>query len=298
MNTQYTTQEILQSSIQNINTLKDHLEKIDELRIDIKNTVEEAEKLPEEFNNLIVRIDRSTDKFIQKNQELLKEQIVYFQEKLIDLTIRINQIDELDFSKKFEISKDEFFSGLDSNIVNLSNVTKSIESDFTNSKNNFFDAIETSSVKLNETIEEIKSDFTESKILFFEELDKSKLELDQKIKELKAVDLEAHFNKHDKTLSDIFISINNISSSLISFSNQLNAFLNKINEIDNHILVLDNRLLAIEKKLESIESIIEQNTIKLNNTIDVLTKKNQTSHLINLILIVVTIITIIVLKYI
>lgn len=269
MNAQYTTQEILKSSIENINTLKDHLEKIDELRIDIKNTVEEAEKLPEEFNNLVIRIDHSTDKFIKKNQELLKGQIVYFQEKLIDLTIRINQIDELDFTKKFEISKEAFFSELELTILELNKVTKAI-----------------------------KSDFSQSKMLFFEELDKSKLELDQKIKELKSIDLEAHFNKHDKTLSDIFISINNISTSLISFSNQLNTFLNKMNEIDSRIQGLDSKLLIIEKKLESIEISIEQNTIQLNNKIDELTKKNQTSHLINLILIVITIIIVIALKYI
>lgn len=265
MNTQYTTQEILQSSIQNINTLKDHLDKIDELRNDIKNTVKEAENLPIEFNKLVIKIDDSTNKFIQKNQELLKEQIVYFQEKLIDLTIRINKIDELDFSKKFEISKNDFFNNLDN-----------------------------SSVKLNEVIINVEEGFSKSKNDFFFELQKMKSDLENVSKELQSIDLEKHFNKHDKTLSDIFISINNISSSLVSFSNQLNSFLTKANDIENKLIVIENKHNILESKLD----VLDKNYSDLNNSIKILTKKNQTSHLINTLLIVIAIITIIVLKFI
>lgn len=269
MNTQYTTQEILQSSIQNINTLKDHLDKIDELRIDIKNTVEEAEKLPEEFNKIVVKIDQTTNKFVQKNQELLKEQIVYFQEKLIDLTMRINQIDEVDFSKKFEIAK-----------------------------NDFFENVKDSTSQLDNLIIKIETGFTDSKKEFFSELLKSVDELDSKIKEIKAIDLEAHFNKHDKSLSDIFTSINNISNSLVSFSNQLSNFLNKINEIDNKINQLEIKLNNLDLKFDKIEQQIENENKVLNDKIELLTKKNQTSHTINLVLIVVAIIAIIAMKYI
>lgn len=269
MNTQYTTQEILQSSIQNINTLKDHLDKIDELRIDIKNTVEEAEKLPEEFNKIVMKIDQTTNKFVQKNQELLKEQIVYFQEKLIDLTIRINQIDELDFSKKFEVAK-----------------------------NDFFNSVKVSTSQLDELIIKIETGFTDSKKEFFTELLKSVDELDVKIKEIQAVDLEEHFNKHDKSLSDIFTSINNISSSLVSFSNQLSYFLNKITEIDHKIIQLDNKLIQLDLKFDKIEKKYEDDQKELNEKIDLLTKKNQTNHFINTILIVIVLISIIVFKFI
>lgn len=262
MNTQYTTQEILKSSIENINTLKNHLVKIDELRIDIKKSVEEAEKLPEEFNKIVVKIDNSTNKFIQQNQNLLKEQIVYFQEKLIDLTIRINQIDELDFTKKFELSKNEFFSD-----------------------------IEGASNKLEKTIQKIDNNFNESKKLFFSDLEKIKSELDATVKEIKSVDLEKHFIKHDKTLSEIFISINNISSSILSFSNQLNTFLNKLIDIENKLISLDN-------KIESRINSLDQNIINLNAKIEELSKKNQTSHTINLALIIIILITIAILKFI
>lgn len=269
MSTQYTTQEILKSSIENINTLKNHLVKIDELRIDIKKSVDEAEKLPEEFNKIVVKIDNSTNKFIQQNQNLLKEQIVYFQEKLIDLTIRINQIDELDFTKKFELSKNVFFSD-----------------------------IEGSSNKLENSIQKIDNNFNESKKLFFSDLEKIKSELDATVKEIKSVDLEKHFIKHDKTLSEIFISINNISSSILSFSNQLNTFLTKLIDIENKLISLDNSLSSLDHKIESRINSLDQNIINLNAKIEELSKKNQTSHTINLALIIIILVTIAILKFI
>lgn len=229
MEVKYDTQEILKSSIENINTLKEHLAKIDELRNEIQTTIKEAEELPKQFNQLVVKLDDSTNNFIQTNQELLKEQIISFQRNLNELSSRIRQIDEIDFSSKFEVSKN----------------------------------------------------------IFFEELSTSKKGLDNVVNNLKTIDLEAHFYKHDKTLSEIFVSINNISTSLISLSNQLNSLINKLNEIDNRIGTVQNIVTTLDLKISEI-----------NKNFETFSKKSNTFNSIIISLIIVTIITIILLKFI
>lgn len=229
MSTQYNTQEILKASIENISALKHHLEEIDSLKTNVREVILEAEKVPELFNKLVIDIDKSTNTYIDKNQTLLKEQIIFFQEKLIDLTIRINQIDEIDFTKKFEFSKQEFFKDLSS----------------------------------------------------------SKQELSNLILELKEIDLEQHFTRHEKTLSDIYKSINIISASLVTFTDQLNRSLNKLNEIEQGLFQIQTKVNSLEAKMETIStSLIEKHTV-LNQKIDSLVKVNKQSHRINTILILI-----------
>ncbi|MEK6495448.1 hypothetical protein [Myroides odoratimimus] len=236
MSTQYNTQEILKASIENIGALKHHLEEIDTLKSNVKEVILEAEKVPILFNKLAIDIDKSTNNYLNKNQDLLKEQIIFFQEKLIDLTMRINQIDEIDFTKKFEYSKDEFFK----------------------------------------------------------QLNNSTQELDNLILDLKGIDLEQHFTRHEKTLSDIYKSINIISASLVTFTDQLNKSQNKLNEIERELLQTQTKINSLEVKVDKMHTTFLDNNTLLNNKIDYLTKANKQSHIINLVLILIVLICVII----
>ena len=60
-----------------------------------------------------VKLSEISDQFVYKNYELLKEQNIFLQEKIIDLNNRIAQIDEIDFRKRFENANSDYFQNLE-----------------------------------------------------------------------------------------------------------------------------------------------------------------------------------------
>lgn len=209
MQTRYSTTEIIKSSVENINVLKDHLEKISELKNSIKETLEEVKQVPAHFDKLGLKLSETSDQFIYKNYELLKEQNIFLQEKIIDLNNRIAQIDQIDFRKRFENANSEFFQ-------NLEKVSRD--------KIDQFDIVKDD---LNSITENFKSE----------------------VERLQSIDLENHFNKHDKRLSDIFGGVNNINSSLLIISNQTQLFQDKISGLDQKLQIIEKNISENEKNL-------------------------------------------------
>ena len=210
MQTRYSTTEIIKSSVENINVLKDHLEKISELKNSIKETLEEVKQVPAHFDKLGLKLSETSDQFIYKNYELLKEQNIFLQEKIIDLNNRIAQIDQIDFRKRFENANSEFFQ-------NLEKVSRD--------KIDQFDIVKDD---LNSITENFKSE----------------------VERLQSIDLENHFNKHDKRLSDIFGGVNNINSSLLIISNQTQLFQDKISGLDQKLQIIEKNISENEKNFK------------------------------------------------
>lgn len=245
----YNTSAIIESSLENVNALRDHLEKIAELRNNVRETMEEVKQVPVHFEKLGIKLSDASDHFIYKNYELLKEQNIFLQEKIIDLNNRIAQIDEIDFRKRFENANSDYFHNLER---------------ITNEKINQFDYTRKN---LNTTGE-----------LFTGEVNR-----------LKAVDLEDHFNKHDKRLSDIFGAVNNINSSLLNISNQTISFQEKLS-------VVDQKLQSLESKLSEQERNLLSELKAVKDSQNQLLQKQSSNFIILAVLIVATLIATIVMK--
>ena len=268
----YNTSAIIESSLENVNSLRDHLEKISTLRQNIQSTLEEVRQVPEHFDKLGIKLSQTSDEFIFKNYELLKEQIIFFQEKIIDLNNRIAQIDEIDFRKRFENANEDFYTNLNRNVAE---------------KIDLFDTTRT-------TLEESHADFLnnlnlniEQKIKLFDEtksaLEVTSKELQLEVSRLQKINLDEHFNKHDKRLSDIFGGINNVNSSLLNISNQTMLFQDKL-------LGVDMKLQSMENKLSEQERNFLAEVKILKDTQSLAIKKQNSNFTILAVLIAVAII--------
>lgn len=247
----YNTSAIIESSLENVNALREHLEKISDLRNKVNETLEEVRQVPVHFDKLGIQLSETSDRFIYKNYELLKEQIIFLQEKIIDLNNRIAQIDEIDFRRKFEKANTDYFQNLER---------------ISTEKFNQFD--------------EVKNNLSTTGQHFTGEVDR-----------LKTVDLEDHFNKHDKRLADIFGAVNNINTSLLNISNQTMLFQEKLSNVDQKLLSMENRLSDQERNLLS-----ELKSIKESQLFAV--KKQNSNFTILAVLIVVAIIATIAMHFI
>jgi hypothetical protein len=235
----YNTSAIIESSLENVNALREHLEKISDLRNKINETLDEVRQVPAHFDKLGVQLSETSDHFVYKNYELLKEQIIFLQEKIIDLNNRIAQIDEIDFRRRFENASTDYFQNLE----------------------------KISTEKLNQ-FDQVKNNLSTTNQYFTVEVDR-----------LKTVNLEDHFNKHDKRLADIFGAVNNINTSFLNISNQTMLFQEKLSNIDLKLQTVENRLSVQERNLLS-----ELNTIKESQ---LLTVKKQNSNFTFLTLLIV-----------
>ena len=240
----YNTSAIIESSLENVNALRDHLQKISELRNNVNETLEEVKKVPIHFDRLGVKLSEISDQFVYKNYELL-------QEKIIDLNNRIAQIDEIDFRKRFENANSDYFQ-------NLERITSEKIGQFDDVKNN---------------LSTTEQHFT------------------GEVERLKTVDLEEHFNKHDKRLSDIFGAVNNVNTSLLNISNQTMLFQEKLSTVDQKLQSLENKLLEQERNLVS-----QLNALKEKQ--DLLAKKQGSNFTVLVLLIVVAIIVSVVMHFI
>lgn len=276
----YNTEAIIASSLDNVTKLKDQLFKIEQLREDVTKTVDLAREIPAHFDRLGISLSETSDNFIYKNYELLKEQIIFFQEKIIDLNNRIAQIDEIDFRKRFENANEDFFT----------NLTGKVEE-----KINLFD-------KARLSYEESYADFLKSLNLSIEEkiqlflatksaLDTTQKNLEQEVTRLHKINLEEHFNKHDKRLSDIFGATNNINSSLLNIANQTLVFQEKLTAVEHQFSHLESKIAEQDQVINAeLKSIKEQHSLIL--------KKQNSNFTILAVLIAVTIITTIILHFI
>ena len=276
----YNTEAIIASSLENVTKLKDQLSKIEQLRDDVNDTVKIAREIPEHFNKLAISLNQTSDSFIYKNYELLKEQIIFFQEKIIDLNNRITQIDEIDFRKRFENANQDFFSNLNEKVGEKINL-------FDKSRLSYEESYAEFLKNLNHSIEQKIQLFLDAKSA----LDTTQKNLEEEVTRLHKVNLEEHFNKHDKRLSDIFGATNNINSSLLNIANQT--------------LVFQEKLTAVEHKFSHLEStIIEQNQVingelkSIREQHSLILKKQNSNFTILVVLFAVTIIITVILHFI
>ena len=275
----YNTEAIIASSLDNVTKLKDQLSKIEQLREDVTKTVDLAREIPAHFDRLGITLSETSDNFIYKNYELLKEQIIFFQEKIIDLNNRIAQIDEIDFRKRFENANQDFYINLNEKVGEKLNLFDKSRLSYEESYSEFLK-------NLNHSIEQKIQLFLDVKSA----LDSIQKNLEEEVIRLHKVNLEEHFNKHDKRLSDIFGATNNINSSLLNIANQTLVFQEKLTAVEHKLSHLESKIAEQDQVINAeLKSIKEQHSLIL--------KKQNSNFTILAVLVAVSIITTIILHF-
>ena len=275
----YNTEAIIASSLENVTKLKDQLAKIEQLREDVNKTILLAREIPEHFNRLGDNLAAISTDFILKTDDTLKEQILEFNSKINDLQQRIEQIDKIDFKEKFENANEQFYNNVTEQVTEKINLFDKARESYENSYASFLD-------KLNISIEQKIHLFGELK----SGLDTTHQKLEGEVGRIHKVDLEEHFNKHDKRLSEIFGATNNINFSLLAISNQTVIFQEKL-------FSLEQKVGEVNKNITDLQSIIINDMKAVKSSQDLMFKKQDSNYKILLILVLAAILSTVVLHF-
>lgn len=275
----YNTEAIIASSLDNVTKLKDQLAKIEQLRDDVNKTVLLAREIPEHFNRLGDNLAAVSTDFILKNDDLLKEQILNFNSKINDLQQRIEQIDKIDFKEKFENANEQFFTNVTEQVTEKINLFDKARVSYEDSYASFLDKLTLSIEQKIHLFGELKSG-----------LDATHQNLEGEVERIHKVDLEEHFNKHEKRLSDIFGATNNINSSLLAISNQTVIFQEKL-------FSLEQKVGEVNKNIADLQSLISNDMKTVKSSQELLVKKQDSNFKILLILVLAAILSTVVLHF-
>lgn len=248
---EYKTKEIIETSLENVTNLKSQLERIEQMRLDIEQTLNQGKEIQAKYSELTIDFTIKTNEYLSENQTLLKTKILEFNSSLSDLKVKIEKLDSLDLETAFSNANQAFSSSL----------------------NDLFD----------KRFEELH--------LLYESFQTEVSSLNKEIVRLKEIDLEKHFDRHQDKLSTIVNTLTNISSTLISINENHLKTSKELAEIKDLIVQsskeLNSKVEKVAEDLKGIEAFVQDQAKKQDQKMKVLIG-----------LIVVSIIVIIVLKFI
>ena len=275
----YNTEAIIASSLENVTKLKDQLAKIEQLREDVNKTILLAREIPEHFNRLGDNLAAISTDFILKTDDTLKEQILEFNSKINDLQQRIEQIDKIDFKEKFENANEQFYNNVTEQVTEKINLFDKARESYEDSYTGFLDKLNVNLEQQMRLLGELKSG-----------LDTTHQKLEGEVERIHKVDLEEHFNKHDKRLSEIFGATNNINFSLLAISNQTVIFQEKL-------FSLEQKVSEVNKNITDLQSIISNDMKAVKSSQDLMFKKQDSNYKILLILVLAAILSTVILHF-
>ena len=275
----YNTEAIIASSLENVTKLKDQLAKIEQLREDVNKTILLAREIPEHFNRLGDNLAAISTDFILKTDDTLKEQILEFNSKINDLQQRIEQIDKIDFKEKFENANEQFYNNVTEQVTEKINLFDKARESYEDLYTGFLDKLNVNLEQKMRLLGELKSG-----------LDTTHQKLEGEVERIHKVDLEEHFNKHDKRLSEIFGATNNVNSSLLAISNQTVIFQEKL-------FSLEQKVGEVNKNITDLQSIIINDMKAVKSSQDLMFKKQDSNYKILLILVLAAILSTVILHF-
>ena len=236
-------EEIIQQSQANVKALSEKLKALDMLQSDIIKLIEQPEKIIKLSEEYINSLGAISKNFIDENN-------VLFRSNLIELSTKI---------KEFE-----------------KEVTRLINTDFTKLFNDL------QKVFIDKTREDLAIELKR-----FEEKSKdlqSKIdELKKQIERIEKIDFDKHFDKHQKTLSEIFGAINAINLTLTNITQTFTGFIQSLGVIQtaidtNHkesMQLLNSFSETTEKHLTDQDKQESKNVELIENKMKSLTEQNE-----------------------
>ncbi len=317
-------EEIIQQSQENVKALSEKLKELDKLHEDIKKLIELPETFDDKFQEIVELTENytntlgsSTKKYLDGNNTLFTTKLSELSEKTKELQKEITRLSSTDFKNLFKELQKDFIDKtrkdlaielekFDIKLNELSGKTKDLEKQITRLLNTDFKNLFKELQK--EFIDKTKEDL-EVELKKFDEKSKdvqNKINnLNKIIERLEKIDLEKHFAKLQKTLSEIFEAINSINLTLTTITQALNSIVQSLGEIKNAIdtnhketkQIISSFSAATEKHLKDQDKqstrnneLVENKLISLAEQNELLRKSVKTNRIIQLIGIAVVII--------
>jgi hypothetical protein len=225
--------ELIKQSQVNVNSLSEKLKELDKIYQEIIGLKAEVDGIPEIFNDKFLEIIILSEQYTNNLGIATKD---YLDGNNTLFTLRLNELSILSEEFKIEINrliKTDFyklFEDLQNIFIEKSRKDLAIELD---------------------RLEE-KSKNIQVKIDYFE----------QQIRRIEAIDLENHFDKLQKTLSEIFGAINTINLTLLEIIQKLPGILQLLGTIQTNIDINHNQTKQL---LSSYNQIIKGHLIDQDN---------------------------------
>jgi len=242
-------EEVIQQSQANIKSLSEKLKDLDKLHQDIKELIKQPEIFDAKYQQIVKlsedytnTIGASTKKYLDGNNTLFTSKLNELSDKTKDLQKEISRLVNTDFTKLFQDLQKSF---IDQTRKDLATELKKFED---------------KSTDLQTKIDELR----------------------KQVERLENIDLETHFDKLQKTLSEIFGAINAINLTLTAITQMLNNIVQSLGAIQNAIdtnhketkQIISSFSDATAKHLSEQDSEAKRNTELLENKIKSLAEQN------------------------
>jgi len=165
----YNTEEIINSSYENVKVLGERLKDLDEMHKTLKTVVDNNTQIPIYFKNIVNEINDTTKVYLQGHKEILSDTMIQFNDEISKLEkeisffkIEIDRLKSIDLKEHFDKHQGKLseifnsingiqanFSSLSQNIINLEQNISKIHS-----------KIENHELKINSEFEKINSSFS------------------------------------------------------------------------------------------------------------------------------------------
>jgi hypothetical protein len=232
--------ELLGTKLLELTGLRDELiEKGEAILQEATNAKDAAAAIPLEFQNKFDKISKvskeylevvgqSTEKYLEGNNALFTSKLNKLHEKTVKIGYEITRLQKIDPTDIFESHSK----------VLLKNVKNEFNADLKElDKNNTL---------LRERSGELKGE----------------------INRLKSVDLQANFDQHQKTLSDIFGAMNSVSGNISSLLQAQNNLLSSVIDQSKATVRLDRSQSEMHEKLNLLKEDFENNNSTMLEKID------------------------------
>ncbi len=242
-------EEVIQQSQANIKSLSEKLKDLDKLHQDIKELIKQPEIFDTKYQQIVKlsedytnTLGAATKKYLDGNNTLFTTKLNELSEKTKDLQKEISRLVNTDFTKLFQDLQKSF---IDQTRKDLATELKKFDD---------------KSTDLQTKIDELR----------------------KQVERLEKIDLEKHFDKLQKTLSEIFGAINAINITLTAITQTLNSIVQSLGAIQNAIdtnhketkQVISSFSDATTKHLSNQDSEAKRNTELLESKIKSLAEQN------------------------
>jgi chromosome segregation ATPase len=132
----YNTEEIINSSYENVKALSERLKDLDELHKTLKTVVDENTQIPIYFKNIVNEINDSTRLYLQGHKEVLSDTIIQFNNEISALEKetsnfkneieRLKSIDLKEHFEKHQGKLSEIFNSINGIQANFTSLSQNI----------------------------------------------------------------------------------------------------------------------------------------------------------------------------
>lgn len=200
----YNTEEIINSSYENVKVLSERLKDLDEMHKTLKTVVDNNTQIPIYFKNIVNEINDTTKVYLQGHKEVLSDTMIQFNNELSKLEKEISFFKiEIDRLKSIDLK--EHFDKHQGKLSEIFNSINGIQTNFTSLSQNIIN-LEQNISKINSKIEKHELKITRE----FEKINSSFSNVDTNFQ--KVIEL----NKKQNIITWVLISIIFITS-LIGF---------------------------------------------------------------------------------